>query len=114
MAVAAAVVTPADGTTRTGSDYILFNFQAMKKRRSFWRSQASLLLVGTTLPQAQIPSYAEEALPFSRSKPVDQPRIQGMGGVQNSLGGDLNFCILQSAGLCMYNRSDFAVTWPMI
>ncbi len=71
---------------------------------------AGLLLLVVNAAQAQIPSYAEEALLFSRSKPGGSARIQGMGGVQNSLGGDLTSASYNPAGLGMYNRSDFAVT----
>ena len=52
-------------------------------------------------------SYTETALLFSRSRPGGSARIQGMGGVQNSLGGDYSSGYSNPAGLGMYNRSEF-------
>lgn len=52
-------------------------------------------------------SYTETALLFSRSRPGGSARIQGMGGVQNSLGGDYSAGYSNPAGLGMYNRSEF-------
>ncbi len=68
-----------------------------------------LLLCGKEL-RAQIPTYAEEALAISRIRPGGSARIQGMGGVQNSLGGDVSSAYYNPAGLGMYNRSDFSFT----
>jgi hypothetical protein len=55
-------------------------------------------------------SYAEEALIISRVRTGGTARIQGMGGVQNSLGGDISSAYYNPAGLGMYNRSDFSFT----
>ncbi len=55
-------------------------------------------------------TYSEEALMLSRISPGGTARIQGMGGVQNSLGGDLSSAYYNPAGLGMYNRSDFQIT----
>jgi len=52
-------------------------------------------------------SYTETALLFSRSRPGGSARIQGIGGVQNSLGGDYSSAYSNPAGLGMYNRSEF-------
>ncbi len=55
-------------------------------------------------------SYSEEALMISRIRPGGSARIQAMGGVQNSLGGDLSSAYYNPAGLGMYNRSEFSFT----
>jgi hypothetical protein len=55
-------------------------------------------------------SYSEEALMISRIRPGGSARIQAMGGVQNSLGGDISSAYYNPAGLGMYNRSDFSFT----
>ena len=55
---------------------------------------------------AQSQSYSETALLFSRNRPGGSARIQGMGGVQNSLGGDYSAAYSNPAGLGMYNRSE--------
>ena len=56
---------------------------------------------------ASAQTYTETALLFSRSRPGGSARIQGMGGVQNSLGGDYSSAYSNPAGLGMYNRSEF-------
>ena len=56
---------------------------------------------------ASAQSYTETALLFSRSRPGGSARVQGMGGVQNSLGGDYSSGYSNPAGLGMYNRSEF-------
>jgi len=71
---------------------------------------AGFVLLASNEILAQIPSYGEEALLFSRYKPGGTARIQGMGGVQNSLGGDLSSAYYNPAGLGMYNRSEFSIT----
>ena len=71
---------------------------------------AGLVLLGVNGMLAQIPSYSEEALMFSRILPGGSARMQGMGGVQNSVGGDVSSAYYNPAGLGMYNRSDFAIT----
>jgi long-subunit fatty acid transport protein len=47
---------------------------------------------------------------ISRIRPGGSARIQGMGGVQNSLGGDMSSAYYNPAGLGMYNRSEFSFT----
>ena len=68
------------------------------------------VLLGVTEMFAQIPTYSEEALLFSRIQPGGSARIRGMGGVQNSLGGDVSSAYYNPAGLGMYNHSDFSIT----
>lgn len=60
--------------------------------------------------KVQAQSYTETALLFSRSRPGGSARIQAMGGVQNSLGGDYSSAYSNPAGLGMYNRSEFTFT----
>ena len=67
-------------------------------------------LVCITVSNALAQSYAEEALIISRIRSGGSARIQGMGGVQNALGGDISSASYNPAGLGMYNRSDFSVT----
>src|SRR5258708_11980230 len=55
-------------------------------------------------------SYAEEALLISRIRPGGSARVQGMGGVQNALGGDISSAYYNPAGLGMFNHSDFSFT----
>jgi hypothetical protein len=55
-------------------------------------------------------STSETALLFSRIKPGGSARIQGMGGVQTSLGGDYSSAFSNPAGLGMFNRSDISIT----
>ena len=55
-------------------------------------------------------STSETALLFSRIKPGGSARIQGMGGVQTSLGGDYSSAFSNPAGLGMFNRSDVSIT----
>ncbi|MCU0367558.1 MAG: outer membrane protein transport protein [Cyclobacteriaceae bacterium] len=55
-------------------------------------------------------STTETALLFSRTKPGGSARIQGMGGVQTSLGGDYSSAFSNPAGLGMFNRSEVSIT----
>lgn len=55
-------------------------------------------------------STSETALLFSRFNPGGSARIQGMGGVQTSLGGDYSSAFSNPAGLGMFNRSEISVT----
>lgn len=55
-------------------------------------------------------STSETALLFSRFKPGGSARIQGMGGVQTSLGGDFSSAFSNPAGLGMFNRSEISIT----
>ncbi|HWA35041.1 MAG TPA: outer membrane protein transport protein [Cyclobacteriaceae bacterium] len=70
-------------------------------------------IVGSVLLEmdnAVAQSYSEEALMISRIRPGGSARIQAMGGVQNSLGGDISSAYYNPAGLGMYNRSEFSFT----
>lgn len=55
-------------------------------------------------------STSETALLFSRIKPGGSARMQGMGGVQTSLGGDYSSAFSNPAGLGMFNRSEVSFT----
>lgn len=55
-------------------------------------------------------STSETALLFSRFNPGGSARIQGMGGVQTSLGGDYSSAFSNPAGLGMYNRSEISIS----
>lgn len=55
-------------------------------------------------------STTETALLFSRVKPGGSARIQGMGGVQTSLGGDYSSAFSNPAGLGMFNKSEASIT----
>jgi len=55
-------------------------------------------------------SFTETALTFSRIKPGGSARIQAMGGVQTSLGGDYSSAYSNPAGLGMFNRSEFSLS----
>lgn len=58
----------------------------------------------------QAQSSSETALLFSRFNPGGSARIQGMGGVQTSLGGDYSSAFSNPAGLGMFNRSEVSIT----
>jgi hypothetical protein len=55
-------------------------------------------------------STSETALLFSRLRPGGSARIQGMGGVQTSLGGDYSSAFSNPAGLGMFNRSELTIS----
>lgn len=67
-----------------------------------------LVFLNITGSHAQ--SFVEEALILSRIKPGGTARIQAMGGVQASLGGDISSAYYNPAGLGMFNRSEFSLT----
>ncbi|MBX2901159.1 MAG: hypothetical protein KF775_16005 [Cyclobacteriaceae bacterium] len=58
----------------------------------------------------QAQSFTETALLFSRTQTGGSARIQGMGGVQTSLGGDYSSAFSNPAGLGMFNRSEFTIS----
>ncbi len=53
---------------------------------------------------------AETALLFSRTTAGGSARVQGMGGVQVSFGGDFSSAGSNPAGLGMFNRSEFTIS----
>ncbi len=55
-------------------------------------------------------STSETALLFSRFNPGGSARIQAMGGVQTSLGGDFSSAFSNPAGLGMFNRSEVSIS----
>ena len=54
--------------------------------------------------------YVENALRFSQTTVGGSARILGLGGAQNSLGGDISAASGNPAGLGFYNRSEFSIT----
>lgn len=54
--------------------------------------------------------YADEALLFGNTAFGGSARIQGMGGTQVSLGGDISSTLSNPAGLGFYNRSEVSFT----
>jgi hypothetical protein len=54
--------------------------------------------------------YYEQALQFSQTSFGGTARIQGIGGAQVALGGDLSHASSNPAGLGFYNRGAFSVT----
>jgi len=71
---------------------------------------AGLVLLSVKSLLAQVPSFSEEALFLSRIQTGGSSRVLGMGGVQNSLGGDISSASYNPAGLGMYNRSEFTIS----
>lgn len=71
-----------------------------------------LVGIGIFFPMLlQAQSITETALLFSRIKPGGSARIQGMGGVQTSLGGDYSSAFSNPAGLGMFNRSEASISF---
>jgi hypothetical protein len=54
--------------------------------------------------------FIDNALLFSRTRPGGSARIQALGGVQTSLGGDYSSGFSNPGGLGMFNRSEFTIT----
>jgi len=71
-----------------------------------WLTWIVMLLPGILVAQ----SFTETALMFSRINPGGSARIQAMGGVQTSLGGDYSSAFSNPAGLGMFNRSEFTIS----
>lgn len=69
---------------------------------------AGLVWLSATIAAAQ--SFVEEALMVSRTMVGGTARIQGLGGAQIALGGDLSAAYSNPAGLGMYNRSEVSFT----
>jgi len=76
------------------------------KIKGNWLVGIVMLLPGMLAAQ----SFTETALMFSRIKPGGSARIQAMGGVQTSLGGDYSSAFSNPAGLGMFNRSEFSIS----
>jgi len=72
------------------------------------------IALSTTLGNAQINPEAfglyNEAFKFSQTRFNGSARMQGMGGIQTALGGDLSSALSNPAGLGFYNRSEFSFT----
>lgn len=54
--------------------------------------------------------YYNDALLFSQTRYGGSARVQGMGGVQIGLGGDVSNILSNPAGLGFFNRSEFSFT----
>ncbi len=67
-----------------------------------------LCLPGFSYAQAQ--EYHELALLFSQTEIGGTARVQGLGGAQLSLGGDISSITGNPAGLGMYNRNDASIS----
>jgi hypothetical protein len=73
---------------------------------SKWLVGIALLIPSVSPAQ----STSETALLFSRYRPGGSARIQAMGGVQTSLGGDYSSAFSNPAGLGMFNRSEVTIS----
>ncbi len=67
----------------------------------------SCLILSSLLSNAQ---YVEDALKFSSSTINGTARTLGMGGVQNSIGGDISSLSGNPAGLGFYRKGDFSIS----
>ncbi|MDQ3535886.1 MAG: long-chain fatty acid transporter [Bacteroidota bacterium] len=54
--------------------------------------------------------YYNDALTFSQTQLGGTARVQGMGGVQISLGGDVSNILSNPAGLGLFNRSEISIS----
>jgi hypothetical protein len=77
------------------------------KNGSKWLIGILMLLPGLLAAQ----SFTETALLFSRTKPGGSARMQALGGAQMSLGGDYSSAYSNPAGLGMFNRSEFGLSF---
>lgn len=72
------------------------------------------ILITTSILFATISSfaqfYADDALRYSQYGLTGTARIQGMGGAQVAIGGDMGSFGINPAGLAFYRNSDFAFT----
>lgn len=73
-----------------------------------------VLMLCANYTQAQVASgsfgYYQEALLFSRTTPGGTARMQGIGGAQVALGGDISSAYSNPAGLGFFNKSEFTFT----
>jgi len=71
-----------------------------------------VLPIGKALSQVEDGAFGffNEALLFSQTNPGGSARIQGIGGAQMALGGDISSIYSNPAGLGLYNRSEFSIT----
>lgn len=73
-----------------------------------------MIILCANFTQAQVApgsfGYYQEALSFSRTTPGGTARIQGIGGAQVALGGDISAAYSNPAGLGFFNRSEFTFT----
>jgi len=75
-------------------------------------SIAIALSTSTAWAQVNPESFGlyNEALTFSQTQFNGSARIQGIGGAQVALGGDISSALSNPAGLGFYNRSEFSLT----
>jgi hypothetical protein len=83
----------------------------MKIFRKLIFVSSGILLTLFTANAQELPSNL--ALTFSRTSTGGSARIQGLGGVNTSLGGDITSISTNPAGLGFYNRSEISLT-PVI
>lgn len=76
------------------------------------KSQYSLIIIGLLSFclgfSAKGQSYVDLAQQFSQREITGSARMQGMGGVSSSLGGDITSAIKNPAGLGFFNRSELS------
>lgn len=70
---------------------------------------SALCLFGTGEVMAQS-GYYQDALRFSQIMSTGSARVSGLGGTQNSLGGDVSNIHHNPAGLGFFRRSEFSIT----
>ncbi|MCZ6898831.1 MAG: hypothetical protein O7F74_01200, partial [Bacteroidetes bacterium] len=75
-------------------------------------SMGWVLPIGSALSQVEDGAFGffNEALLFSQTNSGGSARIQGIGGAQMALGGDISSIYSNPAGLGLYNRSEFSIT----
>jgi hypothetical protein len=78
----------------------------MKKFQGLLLAATLMLSANSLMGQ----TYSELGGLFSRTRPGGTARIQGMGGAQISLGGDMSSAWSNPAGLGMFNRSEFSIS----
>jgi len=70
-------------------------------------SVIGLFCTGETMAQS---GYYQDALRFSQLPSTGSARVSGLGGTQNSLGGDVSNIHSNPAGLGFFRRSEFSIS----
>ena len=70
----------------------------------------TILATGASVLAAQA-QYAGDALRFSQTQPGSNARFSAIGNAQTAIGGDLSSLGANPAGLGMFTRSDFGLTF---
>ena len=81
----------------------------MKSINKWILSLSVITVFGTGEVVAQS-GYFEEALRFSQLRSTGSARVSGLGGTQNSLGGDISNIHSNPAGLGFFRRSEFSLS----